>query len=153
VVNRRKPRVQTPVVSRYPTPAPVHDFVLLFLPQCGLHLIPFDHQVHQAEPTCLSTLRRPHKAKTFCACFSPAPTQIKPQHAPAILGQESVHTTLSITLHTMERPSTGPRMLQSSIISTSSPTKKLTSLLYSSLVIQQAALLSSLGAWTSGIKR
>jgi hypothetical protein len=38
MVNRRKPRMQTPVVSRYPAPAPVHDFVLLFLPPCGLHL-------------------------------------------------------------------------------------------------------------------
>jgi hypothetical protein len=40
VVNRRKPRVQTPVMSRYPTPAAVHDFVLLFLPPCGPHLTP-----------------------------------------------------------------------------------------------------------------
>jgi hypothetical protein len=40
VVNRRKPRVQTPVMSRYPTLAPVHDFVLLFLPPCGLHSTP-----------------------------------------------------------------------------------------------------------------
>jgi hypothetical protein len=39
-VNRRKPRVQTPVVSRYPAPAPVHDFILLFLPPCGPHLTP-----------------------------------------------------------------------------------------------------------------
>jgi hypothetical protein len=39
-VNRRKPRVQTPVVSRYPAPAPINDFVLLFLPSCGPHLIP-----------------------------------------------------------------------------------------------------------------
>jgi hypothetical protein len=39
-VNRRKPRVQTPVVSRYPTPAPIDDFVLLFLPPCGPHLTP-----------------------------------------------------------------------------------------------------------------
>jgi hypothetical protein len=39
-VNRRKPLVQTPVVSRYPAPAPVHDFVLLFLPPCGPHLTP-----------------------------------------------------------------------------------------------------------------
>jgi hypothetical protein len=29
--------------------------------------------------------------------------------APAILSQESVHTTLSITHHTRKRPSTGPR--------------------------------------------
>jgi hypothetical protein len=40
VVNRRKPRVQTPVVSRYPTPVPINDFVLLFLPPCGPHLTP-----------------------------------------------------------------------------------------------------------------
>jgi hypothetical protein len=37
VVNRRKPRVRTMVVSRYPAPAPVHNFVLLFLPPCGPH--------------------------------------------------------------------------------------------------------------------
>jgi hypothetical protein len=40
VVNHHKPRVQTLVVSRYPTPAPVHDFVLLFLPPCSPHLTP-----------------------------------------------------------------------------------------------------------------
>jgi hypothetical protein len=40
VVNCRKPRVQTSVVSRYPTSAPVHDFILLFLPPCGPHLTP-----------------------------------------------------------------------------------------------------------------
>jgi hypothetical protein len=39
-VNRRKPRVQTPVVSRYLAPALVDDFVLLFLPPCGPHLTP-----------------------------------------------------------------------------------------------------------------
>jgi hypothetical protein len=35
MVNRRKPRVQTSVMSLYPAPALVHDFVLLFLPPCG----------------------------------------------------------------------------------------------------------------------
>jgi hypothetical protein len=40
VVNRRKPRVQTPIVSHYPTLAHVHDFILLFLPPCGTHLTP-----------------------------------------------------------------------------------------------------------------
>jgi hypothetical protein len=40
MVNHRKPRVQTLVVSRYPAPAPVHDFVLLFFPPCGPHLTP-----------------------------------------------------------------------------------------------------------------
>jgi hypothetical protein len=48
-------------------------------------------------------------ATTFRACSSPAPTRSKPQPAPAILSQESVHTTLSITHHTRKRPSTGPR--------------------------------------------
>jgi hypothetical protein len=37
-VDRCKPRVQTPIVSRYPAPTPVHDFLLLFLPPCGPHL-------------------------------------------------------------------------------------------------------------------
>jgi hypothetical protein len=46
---------------------------------------------------------------TFRACSSPAPTPVKPQPAPAILSQESVHTTLSIAHHTWKRPSTGPR--------------------------------------------
>jgi hypothetical protein len=36
----RKPHVQTPVVSRYPAPAPVDDFVLLFSPPCDPHLTP-----------------------------------------------------------------------------------------------------------------
>jgi hypothetical protein len=40
VVNNRKPHVQTPFVSRYPAPAPVHDFVLLFLTPCGPHSTP-----------------------------------------------------------------------------------------------------------------
>jgi hypothetical protein len=56
------------------------------------------------------------QAKTFRARSSPAPTQIKPQPAPTILDQESVHTTLSITHHTKERPSTSRRTLRSSFI-------------------------------------
>jgi hypothetical protein len=32
--------MQTLVVSRYPAPAPIEDFVLLFLPPCGPHLTP-----------------------------------------------------------------------------------------------------------------
>jgi hypothetical protein len=46
---------------------------------------------------------------TIRSCSSPAPTRVKLQPAPAILSQESVHTTLSITHHTRKRPSTGPR--------------------------------------------
>jgi hypothetical protein len=32
--------MRTPVVSRYPAPAPIDDFVLLFVPPCGPHLTP-----------------------------------------------------------------------------------------------------------------
>jgi hypothetical protein len=39
-VNHRKPRMPTPVVSRYPAPAPIDSFVLLFLPPCGPLLTP-----------------------------------------------------------------------------------------------------------------
>jgi hypothetical protein len=94
----------------------VHNFVLLFLPSCGPHLIPFGHLVHRANPTFLSTPRRPCKDKTFRAYSSPAPTQIKLQPAPTILSQESVHFTLSITHHTRERPSSGPWMLRPTCI-------------------------------------
>jgi hypothetical protein len=48
-------------------------------------------------------------ATTFRACFSLAPTPVKPQPTPAILSQESVHTTLSITRHTRKWPSSSPR--------------------------------------------
>jgi hypothetical protein len=40
MVNHSKPRVQTLVLSRYPTPALVHDFILLFLPPWCPHLTP-----------------------------------------------------------------------------------------------------------------
>jgi hypothetical protein len=61
-------------------------------------------------------LSAPHleasSATTSRACSSPALTPVKPQPAPAILSQESVHTMLSITHHTRKRPSTGPRTTQ-----------------------------------------
>jgi hypothetical protein len=64
----------------------VHDFILLFMPPCGPHL----SSPHlEASP-----------ATTFRACCSPALTPVKTQLAPAILSQESAHTTLSITHHT-----------------------------------------------------
>jgi hypothetical protein len=65
---------------------------------------PFYLSLHSLEAT---------QAKTFRTRSSPVPMQIKLQPAPAILGQESVHTTLSIIHHTKERPSTCPRTLQS----------------------------------------
>jgi hypothetical protein len=40
VVNCRKPRVQTSVVSHYSATAPIEDFVLLFLPPCDPHMTP-----------------------------------------------------------------------------------------------------------------
>jgi hypothetical protein len=64
-------------------------------------------------PSSEAYLSSPHleasSATTFHACSSPALTPVKPQPTPAILSQESVHTTLSITHHTRKRPSTGPR--------------------------------------------
>jgi hypothetical protein len=64
-------------------------------------------------PSNEAYLSSPHleasPATTFRPCSSPAPTPVKPQPAPAILSQESVHTALSITHHTRKRPSTGPR--------------------------------------------
>ena len=48
-------------------------------------------------------------AKTFRACSSPATTQTKPHRPPAVLGQELVHTTLSITHHTRSNLSTSTR--------------------------------------------
>jgi hypothetical protein len=63
-------------------------------------------------PSNEAYLSSPHleasPATTFRACSSPAPTPVKPQPTPAILSQESVHTTLSITHHTRKRPSTRP---------------------------------------------
>jgi hypothetical protein len=64
-------------------------------------------------PSNQAYLSSPHlealTATTFRTCSSPAPTRVKPQPAPGILSQESLHTTLSITHNTRKRPSTGPR--------------------------------------------
>jgi hypothetical protein len=85
----------------------VHDFALLFMPPCGPHLTPL--ATGSLEQAYLSSHLEASLAMTFRACSSPAPTPVKRQPAPAILSQESVHTTLSITHHTRKRPSTGPR--------------------------------------------
>jgi hypothetical protein len=86
----------------------VHDFILLFMPPCSPHLTPL-----APGPSNEAYLSSPHleasPATTFHACSSPAPTPVKPQPAPALLSQESVHTTLSTTHHTRKRPSTRPR--------------------------------------------
>jgi hypothetical protein len=58
-------------------------------------------------------LSSPHleasRATIFRSCSSPTQTPVKLQPAPAILSQELVHTTLSITHHTRKRSSTGTR--------------------------------------------
>jgi hypothetical protein len=86
----------------------VHDFILLFMPPCSPHLTPL-----ATGPSNEAYLSSPHleasPATTFRACSSPAPTPVKPEPAAAILSQESVHTTLSITHHTRKQPSTSPR--------------------------------------------
>jgi hypothetical protein len=77
----------------------VHDFILPFLPLCALHLTPL--ATGSLEPSLLDiSTPRGLTGNDFRACSSPAPTPVKPQPAPAILSQESVHTTLSITHHT-----------------------------------------------------
>jgi hypothetical protein len=94
---------------------PLHGyFILLFLPPCSPHLTPL--ATGSLEPSLLVSplLGGPARPRPFACRSSPAPTQIKPQPTPAVLGQESVHTTLSITHHSQERPSTGPRTLWSS---------------------------------------
>jgi hypothetical protein len=86
----------------------VHDFILLFLPPCGPHLTPLAIGSLERSLIVFSTLEA-SPATTFRACSAPAPTLVKPQPAPAILRQESVHTMLSIAHHTRKRPSTGPQ--------------------------------------------
>jgi hypothetical protein len=104
----RLPRSADPTLVLRLNQETVHDFILLFMPPCGPHLTPL-----ATGPSNEAYLSSPHleasPATTFCACSSPAPTPVKPQPTPAILSQESVHTTLSITHHTSKRPSTGPQ--------------------------------------------
>jgi hypothetical protein len=91
-VNHHKPRVQTPVVSRYPAPAPVHDFVLLFLPPCVPHLTPL------ATGSLESGL-----------LVSP------------LLGGPSMHRPFTHTLHLHQRKSSHNLQLQYSAKSQSTP--------------------------------
>jgi hypothetical protein len=90
----------------------VHDFILLFMPPCGPHLTPL-----ATGPSNEAYLSSPHleasPAMTFRACSSPAPTPVKPQPVPAILSQESVHTTLQslITQRSDHPPVLEPHMV------------------------------------------
>jgi hypothetical protein len=81
----------------------IHDFILPFLPPCGLHLTPL--ATGSLEPSLLvfSTLGG-LTGNDLHTCSSPAPTPVKTQPAPAILSQESVYTMLSIIHHTRKRP-------------------------------------------------
>jgi hypothetical protein len=131
VVNRRKPRrlgaASTPIpLMTWPPRRPgstlvlrlnhetVPDFVLLFLPPCGPHLISFGHRIRRAEPTCLSTSRRPHRLRPFAPALHLH--QCKSRHNLHLQYSTKIqsHTTLSITHHTKERPSTGRQTLRSS---------------------------------------
>jgi hypothetical protein len=86
----------------------VHDFILLFMLPCGSHLTPLATGSLERSLLVFSTLgglTSDDLSRLFFTCTN----TVKPQLAPAILSQESVHTTLSITHHTRKRPSTGPR--------------------------------------------
>jgi hypothetical protein len=65
-------------------------------------------------PSKVDYLSSPHleasAATTFHACSSSVPTPVKLRPPPAILSQELVHTTLSITHHSRKWLSTSPRM-------------------------------------------
>jgi hypothetical protein len=86
----------------------VHDFILLFLPPCGPHLTPLATGSLERSLLVFSTpggLTGNDLSRLFFTCTTP----VKPQPAPAILSQELVHTTLSITHHTRKRSSTSSR--------------------------------------------
>jgi hypothetical protein len=70
VVNRRKPRVQTPVVSRYPAPALIDDFVLLFLPPCSPHLTPLDTGSIESGLLVSPLLGGPARHRSFAPLFT-----------------------------------------------------------------------------------
>jgi hypothetical protein len=74
-------------------------------------LDPSGHRVPRTKPTCLLHTWRPSGIDLSHLFFTCTNTN-QANHAPAILSQESVHTTLSITHHTRKRPSTGPRTTQ-----------------------------------------
>jgi hypothetical protein len=92
MVNHHKPYVQTLVMSRYPTPAHVHDFVLLFLPPCGPHLTPL--ATASLEPSLL---------------VSP------------LLGGPARHRPFALPLHLHQRKSSRNMHLQYSAKSQSTP--------------------------------
>jgi hypothetical protein len=57
------------------------------------------HRIPQTKTTCFSINPDATLIKTFCACSLFATTQTKLHPTPAVLGQETFYTTLSITRH------------------------------------------------------
>jgi hypothetical protein len=74
----------------------IHDLILPFLPPCGPHLTLLAIGTLEPSLLVLSTLGG-FTSNDLSRLFFTAPTQVKSQHAPAILCQESIHTMLSIT--------------------------------------------------------
>jgi hypothetical protein len=86
----------------------VHDFILLFTPPCGPHLTPLATGSLERSLLVFSTpggLTGDDLSSLLFTCTNTSEAATYP----AILSQESVHTTLSITHHTRKRPSTGPQ--------------------------------------------
>jgi hypothetical protein len=76
-----------------------HDFVSLFLPTCGLYLTPLATWSLEPSLIVFSTPGGLIGDDLSCLFFTCTNTS-QAITAPAILSQESVHTTLSITHHT-----------------------------------------------------
>jgi hypothetical protein len=108
VVNCHKPHVQTPVVSHYPAPALVHDFVLLFFPPCGPHLTPLATGSLELSLLVSPLLEGPARNRHFALAL----------HLHQRKSSRNLHLQYSATSQctpcSQERPSTSPRTLQSS---------------------------------------
>jgi hypothetical protein len=108
VVNHRKPFVQTPVVSRYPVPTPVHDFVLLFLPPCGPHLTPLATESLMPSLLVSPLPGGPARHRPFTLALHLH--QHKSSHNLHLqYSAKSQSTPRCQSLITTERPSTGPQ--------------------------------------------
>jgi hypothetical protein len=108
---------ETPVVSRYPAPSLVDDFVLLFLPPCGPHLTPlatgslesgllvspllggptrhrpFTPTLHLHQRKSSRTLHLQYSAKSQSTPRCQSPITAKSDHPP-VLGRFSPHLAL-----------------------------------------------------------
>jgi hypothetical protein len=109
---------QSPLITRFPrspgstlvlrlNQEAVHDFILPFLPPCGLHLTSLATGSLERSLLVFSTprgLTDNDLSRLFFTC-----TNTSQAATCTCNSQESVHLTLSITHHTRKRPSTGPR--------------------------------------------